>query len=87
MEHFMFCKMYNTKWRRGIEEAVKRVGEKYRISANIKEILRVGISRQVFREKKWDSKVNTEFRELIRSQSEIGWDHLWYGRLSTRWVT
>ena len=84
MEHFMFCKRYKTKWRRGLEEAIERVGEKYGTSSNIKEILRVGMSRKVFREKGWSSAANQEFRELVRSQSEVGWNHLWYERWSTR---
>ena len=87
MEHFMFCKRYKTKWRRGLEGAIERIGEKLGTSSNIKEILRVGMSRKAFRGKGWPSGVTQEYRELIRSQSAIGWEHLWYGRWSTSWVT
>ena len=43
-------------------EAVEKMGEKYRVSENIREILRVGISRQLFRKTKWYSDVNIHFR-------------------------
>ena len=58
MEHFMFCKRYKTKWRRGLEEAIERVGEEYGTSSNIKEILKVSMSRKVFREKGWSLAVH-----------------------------
>lgn len=49
MEHFMFYDRYNTIWFRGLNRAVERMVDKYRVSENTREILRVRINMRQFR--------------------------------------
>ena len=61
MEHFMFCKAYKAQWRRRMNEMIDMASVKGKVSANIKEILKVGMIRKVFRRGEWVGKVTKKY--------------------------
>lgn len=85
IEHFVFCKAYKAQWRSMMNEMIDMASVKGKVSAHIKEILKVGMSKKVFCKRNWIGKVIKQYEELVRGQDEIGWDHLWYGRWSSGW--
>ena len=84
--HFLSCRRYECEKNPPVVKGVVQVMKKFGVDPHLRVILTRGLKAGRTGKKEIPMQnIPAHYQQLVRSQQQIGWDHLWYARWTKLW--